>query len=142
MSLLLQRQGWSRNISFEPAEQVKWGWPTSQAFSLAVGETQVRLQLLAWPQLASILLLLVVRKEACKSSILLNPSSVLTKAGRNIAQVSGGERELRTVFLKPFERACIQSLSIMTAYSSYDGIPAVADKRASARPSPFDMGSN
>ncbi|KAI0059329.1 glycoside hydrolase family 3 protein [Artomyces pyxidatus] len=49
------------------------------------------------------------------------------QGGLNIAQVSGGERELRSMFLKPFNRACVQSLSIMTAYSSYDGIPAVAN---------------
>ncbi|KAJ7124473.1 glycoside hydrolase family 3 protein [Mycena epipterygia] len=49
------------------------------------------------------------------------------QSGLNIAQVSGGERELRTQFLKPFNRACINSLAIMTAYSSYDGIPAVAN---------------
>ncbi|KAJ7499897.1 family 3 glycoside hydrolase [Mycena latifolia] len=49
------------------------------------------------------------------------------QSGLNIAQVSGGERELRTQFLKPFNRACLQSLAIMTAYSSYDGIPAVAN---------------
>lgn len=48
---------------------------------------------------------------------------------RNLAQVSGGERELRSTFLKPFNRACVNSLAIMTAYSSYDGIPAVANKR-------------
>ncbi|KAF8890444.1 glycoside hydrolase superfamily [Infundibulicybe gibba] len=41
------------------------------------------------------------------------------QGGLNLAQVSGGERELRTMFLKP--------LSIMTAYSSYDGIPAIAN---------------
>ncbi|KIJ31722.1 glycoside hydrolase family 3 protein [Sphaerobolus stellatus SS14] len=49
------------------------------------------------------------------------------QGGLNIAQVSGGERELRTFFLKPFNRACIDSMSIMTAYSSYDGIPAVSN---------------
>ncbi|CAL1702011.1 unnamed protein product [Somion occarium] len=49
------------------------------------------------------------------------------QGGLNIAQVSGGERELRTMFLKPFNRACVDSLSIMTAYSSYDGIPAIAN---------------
>ncbi|THH02237.1 hypothetical protein EW026_g637 [Hermanssonia centrifuga] len=49
------------------------------------------------------------------------------QGGLNIAQVSGGERELRTMFLKPFNRACVESLAIMTAYSSYDGIPAVAN---------------
>ncbi|PFH45933.1 glycoside hydrolase family 3 protein [Amanita thiersii Skay4041] len=50
------------------------------------------------------------------------------QGGLNLAQVSGGERELQTVYLKPFNRACRESLSIMTAYSSYDGIPAIANK--------------
>ncbi|KAA1478030.1 glycoside hydrolase family 3 protein [Dentipellis sp. KUC8613] len=49
------------------------------------------------------------------------------QGGLNIAQVSGGERELRTMYLKPFNRACVESLAIMTAYSSYDGIPAIAN---------------
>ncbi|XP_006457607.1 hypothetical protein AGABI2DRAFT_213076 [Agaricus bisporus var. bisporus H97] len=49
------------------------------------------------------------------------------QGGLNIAQVSGGERELRTTYLPPFKRACLDALSIMTAYSSYDGIPAVAN---------------
>ncbi|KAI0352431.1 glycoside hydrolase [Trametes cingulata] len=50
------------------------------------------------------------------------------QGGLNIAQVSGGERELRSAYLKPFNRACVESLAIMTAYSSYDGIPAIANK--------------
>ncbi|OJT03499.1 Periplasmic beta-glucosidase [Trametes pubescens] len=50
------------------------------------------------------------------------------QGGLNIAQVTGGERELRSAYLKPFNRACVESLSIMTAYSSYDGIPAIANK--------------
>ena len=45
--------------------------------------------------------------------------------------ISGGERELRTTYLKPFNRACVEALSIMTAYSSYDGIPAIANTRMS-----------
>ncbi|KIJ59755.1 glycoside hydrolase family 3 protein [Hydnomerulius pinastri MD-312] len=49
------------------------------------------------------------------------------QGGLNIAQVSGGERELRTYYLKPFNYACVDALSIMTAYSSYDGIPNVAN---------------
>ncbi|KAJ8502412.1 hypothetical protein ONZ45_g11788 [Pleurotus djamor] len=49
------------------------------------------------------------------------------QGGLNLAQVSGGERELRTVHLRAFQRACMESLSIMTAYSSYDGIPAIAN---------------
>ena len=56
-----------------------------------------------------------------------NPSHY--ELSRNIAQVSGGERELRTMFLKPFQQACVGSLAIMTAYSSYDGIPAIANAR-------------
>jgi beta-glucosidase len=50
------------------------------------------------------------------------------QGGLNLAPVSGGERELRTMYLKPFQRACMDSLSIMTAYHSYDGVPAVSDK--------------
>ncbi|KAG8718106.1 hypothetical protein FRC08_005946 [Ceratobasidium sp. 394] len=49
------------------------------------------------------------------------------QGGLNIAQVSGGERELRSTYLKPFNRACMNALSIMTAYSSYDGIAAVTN---------------
>ncbi|KZS90856.1 glycoside hydrolase family 3 protein [Sistotremastrum niveocremeum HHB9708] len=51
------------------------------------------------------------------------------QGGLNIAQVSGGERELQTYYLRPFNKACVQALSIMTAYSSYDGIPAIANTR-------------
>ncbi|CDO69454.1 Glycoside Hydrolase Family 3 protein [Trametes cinnabarina] len=50
------------------------------------------------------------------------------QGGLNIAQVTGGERELRSAYLRPFNRACVESLAIMTAYSSYDGIPAIANK--------------
>ncbi|KAF8230984.1 family 3 glycoside hydrolase [Tricholoma matsutake] len=38
-----------------------------------------------------------------------------------------GRLDLHTAYLKPFSRACLGSLSIMTAYSSYDGIPAIAN---------------
>ncbi|KAI1822065.1 glycoside hydrolase superfamily [Xylaria intraflava] len=50
--------------------------------------------------------------------------------GLNTAPVRGGERELRTVHLPPFKRAIIDAnaFSIMSAYHSYDGVPAVADK--------------
>lgn len=58
---------------------------------------------------------------------------------RNLAQVSGGERELRTYYLKPFDRACAASnpaieggstaLSFMSAYASYDGVPVVSSYR-------------
>ncbi|KAF2433619.1 putative beta-glucosidase [Tothia fuscella] len=49
--------------------------------------------------------------------------------GLNTGPVHGGERELRTTWLPPFKRAIIDAgaLSVMSAYHSYDGIPAVAD---------------
>ncbi|TKX24853.1 glycosyl hydrolase family 3 N terminal domain-containing protein [Elsinoe australis] len=49
--------------------------------------------------------------------------------GINTAPVHGGERELRTTWLPSFKRAIIDAnaYSIMSAYHSYDGIPAVAD---------------
>ncbi|KAI0010359.1 glycoside hydrolase superfamily [Xylariaceae sp. FL0662B] len=51
--------------------------------------------------------------------------------GINCAPVHGGERELHTTYLPPFKRAIMDggALSIMSAYHSYDGIPAVADRR-------------
>ncbi|KAI1388019.1 glycoside hydrolase family 3 protein [Hypoxylon trugodes] len=50
--------------------------------------------------------------------------------GINCAPVHGGERELRTTYLPSFKRAIIDggAFSIMSAYHSYDGVPAVADK--------------
>ncbi|KAJ5794652.1 Glycoside hydrolase superfamily [Penicillium paradoxum] len=49
--------------------------------------------------------------------------------GLNTGPVHGGERELRTTWLPPFHRAIIDggAWSIMAAYNSYDGIPAVSD---------------
>jgi beta-glucosidase len=51
--------------------------------------------------------------------------------GINTAPVHGGEREMRTTYLPPFKRAIIDAgaFSIMSAYHSYDGIPAVAHKQ-------------
>ncbi len=90
----------------------------------------VRPPLLVWLRLANILQRSEARRVDCKclmlKSIIL---SKFTRVTRNIAQVSGGERELRSTYLKPFNRACLDSLSIMTAYSTYDGIPAVANTR-------------
>ncbi|KAH9907335.1 glycoside hydrolase superfamily [Xylariomycetidae sp. FL2044] len=50
--------------------------------------------------------------------------------GINTAPVHGGERELRTTYLPPFKRAIMDggAYSIMSAYHSYDGVPAVADR--------------
>ncbi len=49
-------------------------------------------------------------------------------AGLNLASVAGGERELRSIYLKPFEAVIKEAnpLSIMNAYSSYDGVPMAA----------------
>ncbi|KAI0477856.1 glycoside hydrolase superfamily [Xylariaceae sp. FL0804] len=50
--------------------------------------------------------------------------------GINTSPVRGGERELRTTFLPPFKRAIMDggARSIMSAYASYDGVPAVSNK--------------
>ncbi|OQE21531.1 hypothetical protein PENFLA_c014G06500 [Penicillium flavigenum] len=49
--------------------------------------------------------------------------------GLNTGPVHGGERELRTTWLPPFKRAIVDAgaWSIMAAYHSWDGIPAVSD---------------
>ena len=50
--------------------------------------------------------------------------------GLNLASVSGGERELRSIYLLPFEKVIKEAspLSIMNCYSSYDGIPVTSSK--------------
>jgi len=50
--------------------------------------------------------------------------------GLNLASVAGGERELHSIYLKPFETVIKETkpLSIMNAYSSYDGIPIAGSK--------------
>ncbi|KAL4980160.1 glycoside hydrolase superfamily [Aspergillus desertorum] len=49
--------------------------------------------------------------------------------GINTAPVHGGERYLRTTWLPSFKRAIIDAgaYSVMSAYHSYDGIPAISD---------------
>lgn len=49
--------------------------------------------------------------------------------GLNTGPVHGGERELRTTWMPSFKRAIIDAgaWSIMSAYHSYDGIPAISD---------------
>ena len=49
--------------------------------------------------------------------------------GLNTAPVHGGEREMRTTWLPSFRRAIVDggAYSIMSAYHSYDGVPAIAD---------------
>ncbi|MGQ7944297.1 glycoside hydrolase family 3 N-terminal domain-containing protein [Flavobacterium sp. WC2509] len=48
--------------------------------------------------------------------------------GLNLASVSGGERELRSIYMQPFEKVIkeAQPLSIMNSYNSYDGLPVAA----------------
>ncbi|KXX73014.1 Periplasmic beta-glucosidase [Madurella mycetomatis] len=53
----------------------------------------------------------------------------ITEQGLNTGPAHGGERELRTTFLPEYRRAIMDggAFSIMTAYHSYHGIPAVSD---------------
>src|SRR5690606_37518800 len=52
-----------------------------------------------------------------------------SKAGRNLAPVSVGPRELADVLLPPFEMAIRESgvRSVMNAYTDIDGVPTAAD---------------
>jgi beta-xylosidase len=52
-----------------------------------------------------------------------------SKAGRNLAPVSIGRRELADVLLPPFEMAIRESgvRSVMNSYSDIDGVPSAAD---------------
>jgi beta-xylosidase len=52
-----------------------------------------------------------------------------SKAGRNLAPVSIGQRELSDVLLPPFEMAIRESgvRSVMHAYTDIDGVPSAAD---------------
>lgn len=52
-----------------------------------------------------------------------------SKAGRNLAPVSIGHREVSDVLLPPFEMAVIEggARSVMHAYTDIDGIPSAAD---------------
>ncbi len=52
-----------------------------------------------------------------------------SRAGRNFAPVSMGQREFRDVMLLPFEMAVRdgQAKSVMHAYTEIDGVPAAAD---------------
>lgn len=49
--------------------------------------------------------------------------------GLNTAPVHGGERELRTTYLPSYKRAIIDAgaFAVMSAYSSYDGVPLIAN---------------
>lgn len=54
-------------------------------------------------------------------------ASSAPEQGLNTGPVHGGERELRMTWLPSYKRAISTVWSIMSAYSSYDGIPQVAD---------------
>ena len=56
-------------------------------------------------------------------------ASSAPEQGLNTGPVHGGERELRTTWLPSFKRAIMYAgaWSIMSAYSSYDGVPRVSD---------------
>lgn len=53
-----------------------------------------------------------------------------SRAGRNLAPVSVGPREVADVLLPPFEMAVRESgvRSVMNAYTDIDGVPSVADR--------------
>jgi beta-xylosidase len=52
-----------------------------------------------------------------------------SRAGRNLAPVSMGPREMADVFLPPFERALrAGARSVMNAYTDVDGVPSAADR--------------
>ncbi|KAF1812064.1 glycoside hydrolase [Eremomyces bilateralis CBS 781.70] len=53
----------------------------------------------------------------------------MPEQGLNTGPVHGGEREMRTTWLPPFKRTIMDggAYSVMSAYDSYDGIPAVMD---------------
>jgi beta-glucosidase len=51
------------------------------------------------------------------------------EGGLNVAPVEGGIRQLRTVYLPPFEAAVKAGITaVMPCYSEYDGVPAAASK--------------
>jgi beta-glucosidase len=56
-------------------------------------------------------------------------ASASPEQGLNTGPVHGGEREFRTTYLPPFKRQIIDAgaYSVMSAYSSYDGVPAITN---------------
>ena len=71
-------------------------------------------------------------KMAQKNNIICTPKHFVAHGtptgGLNLSSVSGGERELRSLYLYPFEKVIKEAKpgSLMNAYSSYDGIPIAA----------------
>ncbi len=68
-------------------------------------------------------------KTTQKNNIICTPKHFVAHgtptAGLNLASVNGGERDLRSLYLYPFEKLIKDAnpISLMNAYSSYDGIP-------------------
>jgi len=71
-------------------------------------------------------------KGLSESDIICTPKHYVAhgtpRGGLNLASVAGGERELRSIYLKPFEAVIKEAhpLSLMNAYSSYDGMPVAS----------------
>lgn len=116
-----------KTLAKTPTSLVNWDTRLSPEFNPENAGTRARQQSREWRPRASTSLRLGVRKVDCEFAYINSSCFSSDGIDRNTAQVSGGERELRTTFLRPFERACLESLSMMAAYSSYDGIPAVSN---------------
>ncbi|MCK9639975.1 MAG: glycoside hydrolase family 3 C-terminal domain-containing protein [Prolixibacteraceae bacterium] len=73
-------------------------------------------------------------KTAQKNGIICTPKHFIAHGsptgGLNLASISGGERELRSIYLYPFERVIKETnpLSIMNCYSSYDDVPIAGSR--------------
>jgi beta-glucosidase len=71
-----------------------------------------------------------LQSEGVSAMVKHYAASSQPEQGLNTAPVHGGERELRTTWLPSYKRAIIDggAWSVMSAYSSYDGIPQVSDE--------------
>jgi beta-glucosidase len=73
-------------------------------------------------------------KDFSENEIICTPKHFVAHGsptgGLNLSSVAGGERELRSIYLKPFETVIKEthSYSIMNAYSSYDRVPIAGSK--------------
>jgi len=73
-------------------------------------------------------------KTAANNNIICTPKHFVAHgtpmAGFNLASVSGGERDLRSIYLYPFEKVIKEAkpLSLMNCYSSYDGVAVAGSK--------------
>jgi beta-glucosidase len=73
-------------------------------------------------------------KTAGEHGIICTPKHFVAhgspSGGLNLASVSGGDRQLRSLYLYPFEKIIKQAgpLSIMNCYSSYDDVPIAGSR--------------